>query len=94
MKKYNIHGMKNDERVLQRIFRFKYTRFACFMTALGRHEMYMVLKPFKKYVKRIHTNGFITSKDVVDVTVGDCLGEWKTKKGSCEVVNANVVHWD
>jgi len=35
-----------------------------------------------------------TTKDVADVTVGDGLGEWKTKKGSCEVVNANVVHWD
>ena len=94
MKKYNLHDMKNDERVLQRIFRFKYARFACFMTALGRYEMYKVLKPIKKYVRRIHTDGFITSKDVADVTVGDGLGEWKTKTGSCQVVNSNVVHWD
>ena len=94
IKKYNIHDMKNDCRVRKKIFRFKYARFACFMTALGRHEMYKVLKPIKKYVYRIHTDGFITSKDVADVKVGTALGEWKTKEGSCEVVNANVVHWD
>ena len=64
------------------------------MPAAVGHEMYKVLKPIKKYVRRIHTDGFITSKDVADVTVGDGLGEWKTKTGSCEVVNANVVHWD
>ena len=94
IKKYNIHDMQDDSAVRKKIFRFKYARFACFMTALGRHEMFKVLKPIKKYVYRIHTDGFITSKDVADVTVGTALGEWKTKEGSCEVVNANVVHWD
>ena len=94
IKKYNIHDMQDDSKVRKKIFRFKYARFACFMTAFGRHEMYKVLKPIKKYVYRIHTDGFITSKDVANVKVGTALGEWKTKVGPCTVVNANVVHWD
>ena len=57
------------------------------------NEMFKVIKPVKKYVYRIHTDGFITSRKV-DVEVGTELGQWKTKEGSCEVVNANVVHWD
>ena len=94
IKKYDIHDMEDDAEIMKKIFRFKYARFACFMTALGRHEMYKVIKPIKKYVYRIHTDGFITSKNVASVTLGDGLGEWKTKKGSCDVVNANAVHWD
>ena len=45
IKKFNVHDMQDDYNIRKKIFRFKYARFACFTTAVGRHEMYKVLKP-------------------------------------------------
>ena len=92
IKKYNMYDVQNDPRIKMKLFRFKYARFGCFMTALGRHKMYETINPIKAFVYRIHTDGFISSKPL-DIDAGTELGEWKLKQGPCEVINANKVLW-
>ena len=85
--------MLNSGDVRQKIFRFKYARFGCFMTAMGREFMYEVVKPIKDDIVRIHTDGFISNKRIKGLDIGEDLGQWKLTKGVCMIESACVVRW-
>lgn len=56
--------------------------------------MYKTIKPIEKDVVRVHTDGFIGKKPLKGFYVGDKMGQWKLKEGSCDVENACIVKWD
>ena len=94
IKLFDHYEMLNSGNVRKKIFRFKYARFGPFLTALGRELMYNTIKPIEQDVVRVHTDGFISTKPLKGFDVGDEMGQFKLKKGSCTVQNACVVKWD
>jgi hypothetical protein len=59
-----------------------------FPVTIGR-----AIAPYKKHVKRVHTDGFICDEPI-DLETGSGLGEWKLKEGACTIENASVVKWE
>lgn len=72
-------------------FTFKHARFVPFLTALGRRQLYQDIEPIKKYVKHIHTDGFITTKSLKKLKgkLGDELGQMRKNKGECDIHHVN-----
>ena len=94
IKLFDHYEMMNDATIRKKIFRTKFARFGTFLTALGRELMYKTIKPIEKDVVRVHTDGFISKKPLKGFDVGDKMGQWKLKEGSCDVENACIVKWD
>ena len=92
VKAYDHYDMK-DDTVRTKIFRFNFARFPPFLTAMGRYWMYKTVKPIKKYVYRIHTDGFICSGKIKGLDISNKMGDWKIKSGPCEIVTAHKIHW-
>jgi hypothetical protein len=65
-----------------------FARIGPFITAAGRRKIYQIMKPHAQYVKRVHTDGFISSKKL-DIKTGTNIGDLKYE-GYCE--NVEIVN--
>ena len=64
-------------------------RFSVFLTAKGRYKLNQIIQPHKKYIKYVHTDGWISSKEL-DLTLSDEFGGVRLdKKGDVEIINKN-----
>ena len=76
-------------------YKTPYARLGPFITSFGRRDMYDQLLPHQAHVKRVHTDGFISTKKLKALSISDTIGGWKVeKKGSCEVVHVNKQIWN
>ena len=83
------------------LFKGEYPRIAPFILAQGRKIVSSYIEPYKNYVKRIHTDGFILSEDLtkqplltIRNNASHSLMALKfEKEGKCYVKNANQVTW-
>jgi hypothetical protein len=78
------------------LFKGEYPRIAPFLLAIGRKLISETIEPYKNYLKRVHTDGFILED--ISIPVNDnantTLGRLKfEKEGLCHVKNANQVIW-
>ena len=65
-------------------------RFSVFLTAKGRYKLNQIIQPHKKYIKYVHTDGWISSKEL-DLTLSDEFGGVRLdKKGDVEIINKNI----
>ena len=92
-KTYDTQEVLENGKPLKKIFRFKYSRFSPFLTALGRKAMYDSLKDVREHVFRVHTDGFVVDKEL-DLKMGDGLGRYKlAHEGTAVIHNNNFVDW-
>lgn len=76
----------------QTYYKSNFARLAPFLLSKGRLMISDILQPHKEHIKRIHTDGFISSSNL-DIKTGQKLGELKYE-GHCPNVkivnNANI----
>lgn len=78
---------------ISHLFKTPYARLSPFITSCGRRCMYLHLRNVEQYVKRIHTDGFISSRKL-KLQFGDEWGQWKVEKqGDCKVIHVNSQEW-
>ena len=81
---------KTKEGNLKR-FKFAYARFAPFLLARGRRTIHEATKDHLDSIVRIHTDGWITTKEIDNIDVGDGLGQFKVKHG--DVIVGKSITW-
>jgi hypothetical protein len=68
-------------------FKTTYARMFPFITSYGRYQMFQTLKSHSESIFRIHTDGFITDKELFEHSTE--VGGWKIEKqGSCHIHNS------
>ena len=80
-----VHG-----RPIVHRFNSDYARLGPFLLAKARSELSQAIEPHLKYIKRVHTDGFL-SKKKLDIKTGSNLGDLKYK-GYCENVYVKNVN--
>ena len=89
---FNSHDAENGD-VRKKIFRFKWCRFAPFLTALARKMMADALRGHEDNLLRVHTDGFIVKKKM-KLKIGTDLGDYKlANEGKIKVHHSNWVEW-
>jgi hypothetical protein len=87
---HKIKYMKNDRPA----FVYNYARLGVFLTSRVRLTMMSVMLPHKDNIFRFHTDGFITDKELPEITLGEKIGNFEIKKqGHCKILNCMRVVW-
>ena len=75
-------------------FKTNHARIAPFLTAFARRHMFLMLQPFTEHVFRIHTDGFVSDKQLPELKMSNKIGDWKLEhKGPCTIHNKCKVEW-
>jgi len=73
----------------ERAYRTNYARVGCFITAAARRYMSNIMKNYSENIVKIHTDGFITDKEI-NVELSNELGGLKNDhKGKCQIGKIN-----
>ena len=93
IKTYDTQEVLENGKPIKKIWRFKYGRFAPFLTALSRKAMYSTLRDHRDSVYRVHTDGLIVDKKM-DLKMSKQMGHWKLANAATVVIhNSNFVDW-
>lgn len=85
--KLRLTLVNNDER----LYTTNYARIGPFLTGQARYFMAKTLAPHQEHLLRVHTDGFVSTKPIPELTIGDKIGEWKMKSYSSAVIkNSNL----
>ena len=87
---HRIEYVKNDRP----IFVHNYARMGVFLTSKVRQSLMMKMYPHREYIYRFHTDGFITDREIPELSVGSEIGQFKVAhQGKCKIHNCMKVEW-
>ena len=75
-----VEQYKNDK-----LFKYPYARLGVFLTAYGRCHISKIIEPYKEYVRRVHTDGFLLEGNTKQIFTGSKMGELKLEYEAEEI---------